>query len=121
MKNQIISAWKELAKNKQINARNTLTYILLRADGPTEALIRIRQAFSPIKRPTKLNNGRKSYDCLVNDMNYLLGYYLQSWAPKANVNADIAKRFSGFGLEATPEQIDEFRETYIECMKKLGF
>ena len=121
MKNQIISAWKELAKNKKITARNTLTYILLRADGPTEALIKIRQAFSPIKSPIKLANGRRSFDCLVNEENYLLGYSLQSWASKANVNKDIANRFQEFGIEATPEQIDDFRETYIECMKKLGF
>lgn len=120
MQNQIISAWKDLAKNKKITARNTLTYILLRADGPTEALYHIRRAFSTIKNPVKLANGRKSFDCLTTSTNYILGASLSQWASSAATERDIRSRFAEFGIEPTDEQVKIFQANYAYCCKQLG-
>lgn len=120
MQNQIISAWKELAKNKKITARNTLTYILLRADGPTEALYHIRRAFSPIKNQNKLLNGRKPYDCLWTASNHDMEYCLY---PRLNnghfLKESVKKRIQEFGVEPSDEMVEEFVSKATEIMGKL--
>lgn len=124
MQNQIITAWKTLARAKQATASDTLTYILIRADGPTEALYHIRRAFSPVRNKTKLANGRQAYDCLWTNENYQLGYllnpFMMSPLRRTMLTKQIRLRFQRFGIEPTEEQIQQFEENYIYCCKQLG-
>lgn len=124
MQNQIITAWKALARAKQATASDTLTYILIRADGPTEALYHIRRAFSPVRNKTKLANGRQAYDCLWTNENYslrpLLNPYGMGSGTKEFIRNSIKTRFRTFGIEPTEEQIQQFEANYIYCCKQLG-
>lgn len=125
MQNQIIATWKTLARAKQATASDTLSYILIRADGPTEALYHIRRAFSPVRNKTKLANGRFAYDCLWTNENWalqpLLRPYPMASGTKEFVRNHIKTRFQKFGVEPTEEQIAAFESNYIHCCKSLGY
>jgi len=124
MQNQIITTWKALARAKQATAADTLSYILIRADGPTEALYHIRRAFSPVRNKTKLANGRSAYDCLWTNENYQLGYllnpFMMSPLRRTMLTNQIRLRFQKFGIEPTEEQIQQFEANYLYCCKSLG-
>lgn len=125
MQNQIIAAWKEKAQAKQITAQDTLSYILIRADGPTEALYHIRRAFSPVRNKIKLANGRKPYDCLWTDENFYLECLLNPFGALSPLRREmltkqIRLQFQKFGIEPTEEQIRQFEANYLYCCKSLG-
>ncbi len=118
MTHQINAAWKNFAATKTITARHTLTYIILRADGPTEALFHIRRAFSAIKSPKKLANGRKPYDCLWTADNFDMAYCLHSM-PNQYLRDSVKRRIEDFGIEATDELIEKFISTATETLKRI--
>lgn len=125
MQNQIITTWKAMARAKQATASDTLSYILIRADGPTEALYHIRRAFSPVRNKTKLANGRKAYDCLWTNENYYLECLINPFGAlsplrRTMLTNQIRLQFQKFGIEPTEEQIAAFESNYIHCCKSLG-
>ncbi len=121
-KEQIISAWKNLASNKQNSAQQHVFYILARAIASEETpetakytLIHLKRAFSPVKSSIKLNNGRYPYDTLTNIL-----YQFQSsgisWTSKKTIVQQVAQEF---GIELTDEESTRIRTLCINIIELM--
>lgn len=69
-KQEIIAAWKDLARNKTNTCDQYILCSILRSivceQSPQDTLTYLKAAFSPIVRSSKLSNGRYPYDTLLN-------------------------------------------------------